>query len=58
MLAIRHSRVVGEVVLGPGPDPVDWTEPPSMRQQPRTVERFPEEMESPTAEADALTLSD
>jgi hypothetical protein len=50
--------VLDEVVLGPGPDSIDWTEPPSMRQQPRTVERFPEEMESPTAEADALTLRD
>jgi hypothetical protein len=56
--AIRHSRVVDQVVLGPGPDPVDWTEPASMLQQPRAVERFPAEMEPPTAETEALTLGD
>ncbi len=56
--AIRHSRIVGEVVRGVGPDPVDWTEPASMRQQPRSVDRFPEEMEPPTVEAEALSLSD
>ena len=56
--AIRHSHVVGEVVFGPGPDPVDWAPPSSMLQQPRTVDRFPEDMEAPTAEAEALTLSD
>jgi len=58
--AIRHSRVVGEVVLAVGPDPIDWTEPASMLQQPRAVDRFPGEMEPPTAapETEALTLSD
>jgi hypothetical protein len=56
--AIRHSRVVDQVVLGPGPDPVDWTEPASMRQQPRAIDRFPGEMEPPTADAEALTLGD
>ncbi|HXK10184.1 MAG TPA: hypothetical protein VMT70_11105 [Vicinamibacteria bacterium] len=56
--AIRHTLVVDEVVLGPGPDPINWTEPASMRQQPRAVERFPEEMEPPTTDAEAHTLGD
>ncbi len=56
--AIRHARVVGEVVRDVGPDPVDWTEPASLRQQPRTVERFPEEMEPKTAGTEGLTTSD
>ena len=56
--AIRNRRVVDEVVLGPRPDPVDWTEPASMRKQPRTVERFPQEMEPATAGAEALTRGD
>ncbi len=57
-LSLPNSQIVKEVVLGPGPDPVDWTEPAAMRQQPRAVERFPGEMEPPTAAAEALTLSD
>jgi hypothetical protein len=56
--AVGHSRVVGEVVLGPGPDPVDWAPPASMRQPPRTVERFPGDMEAPMLKADTLTSGD
>jgi hypothetical protein len=57
--AIRDRRMGREVVLGLGPDPVDWREPASLRQQPRNVESFPEEMEPPSAasQPEDLTMS-
>jgi hypothetical protein len=57
--AIRDRRMGREVVLGLGPDPVDWREPASLGQQPRNVESFPEEMEptSAASQPEDLTMS-